>query len=67
MHRSRHRFALEMRRAPSVEAASQALGHADLATTMRHYGDWQDDEVAPAFEHVHDPDGEAPKPAAWMH
>jgi site-specific recombinase XerD len=46
MHRARHGFALEMRQAVSLEAASQALGHADLATTMRHYGHWQDDELA---------------------
>ena len=38
LHRAHHGFALEMRRAASLEAASQALGHADLATTMRHYG-----------------------------
>jgi hypothetical protein len=38
LHRARHWFALEMRRAVSLEAASQALGHADLSTTMRHYG-----------------------------
>ena len=50
MHRARHGFALDMRRAVSLEAASQALGHADLATTMRHYGHYQDDELASAFE-----------------
>jgi integrase len=52
MHRSRHGFALDMRRAAGLEAASHALGHADLATTMRHYGRWQDDELALAFEQV---------------
>jgi integrase len=36
LHRARHGFALEMRRAASLEAASQALGHSDLSTTMRH-------------------------------
>ena len=50
MHRSRHGFALEMRHAASLEAASQALGHSDLSTTMRHYGHWADDELALAFE-----------------
>ena len=38
LHRARHGFALDMRRAASLEAASQALGHADLAKTMRHHG-----------------------------
>jgi integrase len=41
-----------MRGAASLEAASQALGHADLVTTMRHYGHWQDDELALAFEQL---------------
>jgi integrase len=41
-----------MRRAASLEAASQALGQADLATTMRHYGHWADDELALAFEQL---------------
>jgi integrase len=50
LHRARHGFALEMRRAASLEAASQALGHSDLSTTMRHYGHWADDELAAAFE-----------------
>jgi integrase/recombinase XerD len=50
MHRGRHGFALEMRRAVSLEAASQALGHSDLSTTMRHYGHWADDELGAAFE-----------------
>ena len=50
LHRAHHGFALEMRRAASLEAASQALGHADLATTMRHYGHWAEDELATAFE-----------------
>jgi integrase len=50
LHRARHGFALDMRRAVSLEAASQALGHTDLARTMRHYGHWQQDELADAFE-----------------
>ena len=50
MHRARHGLAFDMRREVSLEAASQALGHADLATTMRHYGHWADDELARAFE-----------------
>src|SRR5262245_59475450 len=50
LHRARHGFALEMRRAASLEAASQALGHSDLSTAMRHYGHWADDELAAAFD-----------------
>jgi integrase len=50
LHRARHVFALEMRRSDSPEAASAALGHSDVSTTMRHYGHWQPDERAIAFE-----------------
>ena len=50
LHRTRRGFALEMRRAVSLEAASQALEHSDLSTTMRHYGQWADEELAAAFE-----------------
>jgi len=39
-----------MLRVVSLEAAWQALGHADLATTMRDYGHWQEKELADAFE-----------------
>jgi integrase len=38
MHRARHTFATEMRRAAGIDAASQALGHADLNTTLSIYG-----------------------------
>jgi integrase len=38
------------RLAVSLEAASAALGHTDLSTTMRHYGHWQPDELAEAFD-----------------
>jgi integrase len=38
MHRARHLFAMELRRVAGVEAASQALGHADLNTTLGIYG-----------------------------
>lgn len=38
MHRARHTFAMEMRRAAGIDAASQALGHADLNTTLTIYG-----------------------------
>ena len=38
MHRARHTFATELRRVAGVEAASQALGHSDLSTTLGIYG-----------------------------
>ncbi len=38
MHRTRHTFATEMRRVARVEAASQALSHSDLSTTLGIYG-----------------------------
>lgn len=38
MHQARHAFAMELRRVAGVEAASQALGHADLSTTLGIYG-----------------------------
>ena len=38
MHQARHTFAMELRRVAGVEAASQALGHADLSTTLGIYG-----------------------------
>jgi integrase/recombinase XerC len=38
MHRARHTFATDLRRVAGIEAASQALGHTDLATTLGIYG-----------------------------
>ncbi len=38
MHRARHTFATELRRVAGIDAASQALGHADLSTTLSIYG-----------------------------
>lgn len=38
MHRARHTFAMELRRVAGIDAASQALGHADLNTTLGIYG-----------------------------
>jgi integrase/recombinase XerC len=38
MHRARHTFATELRRVAGIDAASQALGHADLSTTLGIYG-----------------------------
>jgi integrase len=38
MHRARHTFATELRRVAGVEAASQALGHSEVSTTLGIYG-----------------------------
>jgi integrase len=48
MHLARHTFATEFRRVAGIDAASQALGHADLNTTLGIYGhrDQTDLEVA---------------------
>jgi integrase len=48
MHLARHTFATELRRVAGIDAASQALGHADLNTTLGIYGhqDQTDLEIA---------------------
>jgi integrase/recombinase XerC len=48
MHRARHTFATELRRVAGIDAASQALGHSDLNTTLAIYGhrDLSDLELA---------------------
>jgi site-specific recombinase XerD len=38
MHRARHTFARDLRREAGIEAASEALGHSDLSTTLGIYG-----------------------------
>lgn len=38
MHRARHTFAMELRRVAGIDAASQALGHSGLSTTLDIYG-----------------------------
>lgn len=38
MHQARHTFAMELRRVAGIDAASHALGHADLNTTLGIYG-----------------------------
>jgi integrase len=38
MHQARHLFAVELRRVAGIDAASQALGHSDLSTTLGIYG-----------------------------
>jgi integrase len=50
MHRARHTFATEMRRVAGVEAASQALGHSDLSTTLGIYGHQDQRDLERAME-----------------
>jgi integrase/recombinase XerC len=38
MHRARHTFATDLRRVAGIDAASHALGHSDLNTTLAIYG-----------------------------
>jgi integrase len=38
MHQARHTFAMELRHVAGIDAASHALGHADLSTTLGIYG-----------------------------
>jgi integrase/recombinase XerD len=56
MHRARHSFAMEMRRTSGLDAASQALGHSDLSTTLGVYGHRDASDLETAFE----------QHAAWM-
>lgn len=50
MHRARHSFGRAMRRTAGIEAASQALGHADLNTTLGIYGHQDETDLERAFE-----------------
>jgi integrase len=50
MHRARHSFATELRRVAGVEAASQALGHSDLSTTLGIYGHQDQRDLERAME-----------------
>jgi integrase len=50
MHRARHTFATELRRVAGVEAASQALGHSDLSTTLGIYGHQDQGDLERAME-----------------
>lgn len=49
MHRARHSFARDMRRVAGIDAASQALGHSDLSTTLGIYGHQDDSDLERAF------------------
>lgn len=50
MHRARHSFAQELRRVAGIDAASQALGHADLSTTLGTYGHQDPSDLEAAFD-----------------
>jgi integrase len=50
MHRARHTFAQELRRVAGIDAASQALGHADLNTTLGTYGHMDQSDLEGAME-----------------
>jgi integrase len=50
MHQAWHRFALELRRVAGIDAASHALGHADLNTTLGIYGHRDDSDLETAMD-----------------
>jgi integrase/recombinase XerC len=50
MHLARHTFATELRRVAGIDAASQALGHADLNTTLGIYGHRDQTDLETAME-----------------
>lgn len=50
MHRARHTFATDLRRVADLGAASQALGHSDLATTAAIYGHYDLSDLERAME-----------------
>lgn len=50
MHQARHLFAVELRRVAGVEAASHALGHSDLSTTLGIYGHFDMTDLEQAME-----------------
>jgi integrase len=50
MHRARHTFATELRRVAGIDAASHALGHADLNTTLTTYGHRDASDLESAME-----------------
>lgn len=50
MHQARHAFAVELRRVAGIDAASHALGHSDLSTTLGIYGHRDDSDLEVAME-----------------
>ena len=52
MHQARHLFAMELRRVAGIEAASQALHHSDLSTTLGIYGHHGSDLEAAFYKYA---------------
>ena len=50
MHRARHTFAMELRRVAGIDAASHALGHSNLNTTLSVYGHFDQTDLEGAME-----------------
>ena len=50
MHRAHHTFAADLRRVAGLGAASQALGHSDLSTTVAIYGHYDLSDLERAME-----------------
>jgi integrase len=50
MQRARHTFATELRRVAGIDAASHALGHADLNTTLGIYGHRDESDLETAMD-----------------
>lgn len=50
MHQARHTFAMELRRVAGIDAASHALGHAGLSTTLDIYGHQDASDLERAME-----------------
>lgn len=50
MHQARHTFAKELRRVAGLDSASQALGHADVSTTLGIYGHQDEEDLERAME-----------------
>jgi integrase len=50
MHRARHLFAMEVRRVAGIDAASLALGHSDISTTLGTYGHQDESDLIDAME-----------------
>ena len=50
LSQARHLFAVELRRVAGIEAASHALGHSDLSTTLGIYGHFDMSDLEQAME-----------------
>lgn len=56
MHQARHTFAMQLRRVAGIDAASHALGHSDLSTTLGIYGHRDESDLERAMDRY----------AAWL-